>query len=289
MSPKEKVAFEQKLANMITIPAQKATLYVCGARGSRSMSGIEFVEFGGLTTSYVIKMGSYAILVDLGTGIETSKHLINDCTHVDVLITHFHSDHILGVLNPGLFPDTAHVRFFSSPMEGRTCKEIFETFVSPPFWAENISFDRYDFVEFQPGETLNLHCGCRVKTILSAHLEKSILYRVLGDWGDASFIFDYEHGAIDISDFIKDIELMIYDGMFSPAEYDKFKGWGHSHWGEGARLANENNVGHVIITHHGPTKDDGTLRAEELEAKQLFRKLRFARMGMTESFYGKGK
>jgi len=49
---------------------------------------------------------------------------------------------------------------------------------------------------------------------------------------------------------------MIYDSTYTDAEYPKYRGWGHSTWQEGMRLADAAGVGTLAIFHHDPNHED---------------------------------
>ena len=45
---------------------------------------------------------------------------------------------------------------------------------------------------------------------------------------------------------------MIYDSSYTDAEYPRYRGWGHSTWQEGVRIADAAGVGTLAIFHHDP-------------------------------------
>ena len=47
--------------------------------------------------------------------------------------------------------------------------------------------------------------------------------------------------------------------LFRSAEYPGHKGWGHSTWQEGVRLAEQAKVKQFVIFHHDPGHDDATM------------------------------
>jgi ribonuclease BN (tRNA processing enzyme) len=53
------------------------------------------------TSCYAIKLGKSLLILDAGTGIRrligSSAHLLNGITKVDILLSHFHLDHIIGL------------------------------------------------------------------------------------------------------------------------------------------------------------------------------------------------
>lgn len=47
--------------------------------------------------------------------------------------------------------------------------------------------------------------------------------------------------------------------MYTEDEYERFRGWGHSTWQEGAKLCANAGAGQLIAFHHDPDHDDEAL------------------------------
>jgi phosphoribosyl 1,2-cyclic phosphodiesterase len=60
---------------------------------------------------------------------------------------------------------------------------------------------------------------------------------------------------------------MIYDATYTDAEYPSYRGWGHSTWQEGIRVADAANVGSLVIFHHDPSHNDDFMDAIESAAQ----------------------
>ena len=85
-----------------------------------------------------------------------------------------------------------------------------------------------------------------------------------------SYITDTEHrpGGVDqtIVELCRDADIMVYDSTYTDAEYPRHKGWGHSTWQEGVRVADAANVGTLAIFHHDPSHDDAFMDKVAREA-----------------------
>ena len=84
-------------------------------------------------------------------------------------------------------------------------------------------------------------------------------------------------------------DLFIYDGQYTPEEYEpsKFnicmpakKGFGHSTAEEGIKAAIKAHAKRLVITHHEPLHNDKMLDSMEKKAKVLMPSIVFAREGM---------
>lgn len=257
-----------------------AGLFVCGSRGSRSVSGEEYSDFGGLTTCFILKTGDYAIVIDVGTGLEKAASILAKCSKIDILLTHYHYDHILGLLNPFVFPENAKIRLYTYTEE-KTGTEQLDELIGPPFWPKFDALGRFDFVQIQPGDEFDLEEGFHITTMPSNHAGETILYRISCEQYSVAIIGDYEHGKLDeaVAKFSEGVDILVYDGMFAPEEYSKFVGWGHSTWVEGIAIAKAAKAKELLITHHNPISDDATLYKAEAEAQAVFPNVRFAKMG----------
>ena len=61
---------------------------------------------------------------------------------------------------------------------------------------------------------------------------------------------------------------MIYDSQYTPEEYEKKKGWGHSTWLEATAVANDAVVKQLVLFHHDPSHNDQMIR-ENLDQARL--------------------
>lgn len=252
------------------------TLYVCGSRGSMPVHGKKFEEFGGATSCYILKKGRHAIVLDCGTGFIMAGDILEDCDTVDIWLTHIHYDHLMGILGYSVIPKDAKVKFygtFNQWMGRDTINEFFKK----PFWPIVPEIGPCVHVD-SPGMR-ELEDGVKVILIPSNHPNEASILRIETEEGILCMMADYEHGDEPAEEYLKDCTTLIFDGMFTEEEFESHKGWGHSCWSEGCRLAEKYHIPHLIITHHDPRKTDEELRLIEIEARKRFPAIHFARMG----------
>jgi ribonuclease BN (tRNA processing enzyme) len=74
---------------------------------------------------------------------------------------------------------------------------------------------------------------------------------------------DVEHEGPEpdpgLAAFAAGAEFLLYDTMYTPAEYTRAVGWGHSTPEAGLDLQRAAGARHLIGIHHAPTHDDATL------------------------------
>ena len=251
-----------------------------GVRGSVPCPGPNTVRYGGNTSCIEIGCGENTIILDAGTGIrELGDSLIkNGPVDTDILFTHTHFDHIVGLpfFAPLYSPENT-VRLWSGHLlpEHSLEEVLCEMLMAPLFPIPMVVMGaNKTFNDFHCGETLALKSGAVVKTCLLNHPNRATGYRIEFDGRSICYITDTEHveGQLDqnILDLIAGTDIFIYDCTYTDEEYPKFKGWGHSTWQAGIALADAANVGTFVVFHHDPAHDDVFMDAvaKQAEAKR---------------------
>lgn len=251
-------------------------LTVCGSRGTCSVAGPAFSEFGHATTCYVLRDGDYAIVIDCGSGFVGAESALAGCRQVDILLTHLHYDHLIGLLHVTSIPAGAEVRFFSRT-HGSDLKEELQRFFAAPFWPYVPEFA--DIRTVDPPESISLRHGITADFRISTHPDYGLLIRLRFNGKCICFVWDYEHGQLSLDDWVRNCDLAFYDGTYSDEDYETRKGWGHSTWRQGCLLAARTGVKQLYIAHHNPDYPDVVLRQAEQDAQALLPGTRFVREG----------
>jgi ribonuclease BN (tRNA processing enzyme) len=75
----------------------------------------------------------------------------------------------------------------------------------------------------------------------------------------------------DLADFASGADTLVYDATFTPDEYEEGKrGWGHSTWLEGTKLAKEAQVKNLYLSHFNPDHSDADIDQIISLAKEKF-------------------
>ena len=116
-------------------PALKLT--VLGARGSMPVEGEKFSKFGGATSCFRIQAGNEEIFLDAGSGIFNAKTETD--SHVTILLTHMHLDHIVGLPFFSTLGEMGRpIDIYADKRAGLSPKEAIDRLISPPFWPIKI-------------------------------------------------------------------------------------------------------------------------------------------------------
>ena len=254
---------------------------VCGCRGSFPRADSSFSQYGFSTTCIAVKYNDLGIIIDAGTGILNALNFLKDCQKVFLLFTHFHYDHIQGLLSvsPLFFEKTNTTVVTFGEIEGR---ELFKKFFSPPFWPVDPFSDTASFLHFNAEKEIELSNSFKVIAVPSNHPNCTNSLIVTLNEKKLGFLFDYEHSDNDerlLSSF-SNCQILFYDGMFDTSNYDKHKGWGHSTWQKGIETADKLSCSRLLITHHSPYENDESLSKREKAAQRTRENTLFAKEGM---------
>jgi len=252
-------------------------IYALGTRGSRPVHGKKFEIFGGQTTCFVIKHKKHAVVIDCGTGLYDAETILSDCEIIDIVFTHVHYDHVLGLLDFSIFPKNARINLIGT-FRRWLAYDTIDDFYRHPFWPVQPRVGVLCEIT-NDGHPYNLSDGIVLQAYDGNHPDGgNVIVLTLND-KKVCFMFDMEvNQSIDLN-IIKDSYLMVFDGMYDDTEIAEHFGWGHSTFQEGCRLAAVYNVNELLITHHNPRNDDNKLLSLEKKAKLIFNKTRFARAG----------
>jgi len=252
-------------------------LHVFGCRGSMPVTGPNFVEFGGETSCYILKKDQYAIIIDCGSGLYNAKNVLSNCTKIDIIMTHVHYDHVIGLLGWAAFPPNAEINFYGKFRQWMGDKTFHEFFKSP-FWPIQPDIGNYNQIPAS-GETLYLNNNevC-VDFYDATHPNFSTLCVIKVGDKKVCVMFDTESPDDIPKEVLKGADLILYDGMYTDENYERHKGWGHSTWQEGCKLALATKPHYLVITHHDPTSSDYVLKVEERKAQSMYTATRFARV-----------
>lgn len=256
-------------------------LAVWGVRGSFPRPSPECAEYGGNTVCTALEYEEHTVILDAGTGLAPLGQALTarkKAGRLDILLSHFHIDHVLGLYS---FPP-----FFDSGMKihlygGAGLERHLKTLIAPPFWPLEIcTFPaKVAFHEIQPGERFGLN-GLTVSTRAGNHPGGSLLYRLEGGGKRLTYALDCEAGGPvfpSLAEFARESDLLIWDASFTPQ--DLRPGWGHSTWEQGLALGRAAQVKQVLMSHYSWDYSDECLRRQERLARPDGI-CRFAREGM---------
>lgn len=261
-----------------------------GTRGTLPVSGAPFARTGGNTNCVEVTCGEHTIIIDAGTGIrELGSKLVS--THpnqkVHLLLTHAHYDHVEGIpfFAPFFMNDTK-IDVSCGKLEGsENTSTLIKNLMDRPYFpvGPEVFSANIEYNTLEENAVFNISDKIKVSTAPMNHPGGSTGYRI--DFGGKSFacITDTEHviGQHDenILRLIDNVDAFSYDCSLLDKEMDDFKGYGHSTFEEGIRLAKISNAQTMLASHHMPFRNDDDLEQIELAMKKQSETYKIAREG----------
>ena len=249
------------------------TLY--GVRGSLASPGPSTARYGGNTSCVRVTGPDGSVLVlDAGTGIRLlGRELPRALRRVDVLLSHLHMDHILGLgFFAPLFDPDMEVHVWGPASATLSLGARLARYLSPPLFPVRLR---------DVPCRLELHhvpCG-RVAIgpfwVTAAHVchpGPTVGYRVEAGRASLAYLPDHEPalGARRFPlepewtsgfDLAQGVDLLLHDAQYTREEYPRYVGWGHSTMHDALAFARLAQVKHLLPFHHDPGRDDTDLEA----------------------------
>lgn len=244
-----------------------------GSRGSVPVSGKEYLKYGGDTTCLEIRTADgHIVIVDAGTGIRRlGRQLINEelkRKSCSILFTHWHWDHLIGF--PFFLPiyrKDWNITIHDCPGEGGPAEKILSSLMCAPNFPVDFSELTSDLI-FRKGCPEQFDIGAmKVTSIPLSHPNGGRGYRF--EEGGKSFVFltdnelDHDHEGRrtfeNYRDFSMGADLLIHDAEYTPEEYDDYRGWGHSSYGDTVELALSAGVKKLGLFHTNADRTDARM------------------------------
>lgn len=263
-----------------------------GVRGSYSAPFKSHLGVGGNTSCVEIRVDDHVVVCDAGTGIIPFGNQMmaqNKIRDLLIILTHYHWDHICGLpfFVPAFVPDW-NISFFGPGQCDDEIKEHVSAQMQAPYfpvgtetWLANVNYLQpskdqalsHGPISFQyynvhhPGTTYGYRIRARGKTILyisdneCLYLGKSIVQKndELND--EEKLLYEEmrkEEHAAEIA-LIKEADILIHDAQYTPDDYQKKQGWGHSCYIDTVNQAVEAGVKELYLYHHDPNYDDAAM------------------------------
>ena len=223
--------------------------------------------FGGNSSCVSMEVNGERLIFDAGSGIRMLGQSLMGCEFgrgqgkANLFFSHTHWDHILGIPFFAPFYIKGNQFTINSPLPD--IRERLEVQQKPEYFPIPFSIYASD-IDFMVLENkIERKIGDLTVTWKSMyHPGQCYAYRV--DCGGKSVVYatDAEYKKLGSGDlkpvveFFKDVDLLIFDSMYTFSEGLKKEDWGHSSTLVGVDLAVEANVKKIAFFHHEPTYSD---------------------------------
>jgi phosphoribosyl 1,2-cyclic phosphodiesterase len=261
-------------------------LRIRGCRGSIASPGIDTIRYGGNTSCIEVRLADGEIVVlDAGTGLrQLGAELVEEgATRIHLLVTHLHVDHIegLGMFAPIYQPGTEiHIWGPSSPIA--SLAERVATYFSPPLFPVHLSEAPARIRFHDASDTEWRIGGARIASHAIIHPGPTVGYRLEEGGRALAYLTDHEPalGAdleTEPTEWVSGFalayraNLLIHDCQYTPEEYERKLGWGHSTTEQVAVFAERAEVDSLLLFHHDPMHSDAQLDAMRSDVLRRWR------------------
>lgn len=260
-----------------------------GTRGSIPTPGNKTRKYGGNTSCIELRIDETLFVCDGGTGLrELGLSLAergHDPIEAHMFFSHTHWDHIQGfpfftpAFVPGNALDIYGVRVSDEGTPG--VLEVLRDQMKPPTFPVPLDIMRADlrWTDVPLGERVRVG-SAEVRHTAVDHPNGCVAYRVDHLGKSVVYATDLEHQGDtlnhDLVELSRGADLLIYDAMYTPEEYEgegggmSRKGWGHSTFDAGARVAEAAGVKQLCLFHHDPAHDDAFMDGLGARARRRF-------------------
>lgn len=261
--------------------AEVLNLEFWGVRGTCPVSGNNGSMYGGHTPCSSLETPDGNVLIlDAGTGIKRlgdklQRERGEKPLNLYLLLTHFHLDHIMGLpfFMPLFSPEVTLFVYADCPPE-ETEKNL-----------SGLMAGRYFPVSFEETQSKKIFKqvhkngieigGSLISCSPLNHPQGSVAYKIHAENAAVVFATDTEQPpqGIDknLADFAGGADVFVCDAMFTPEEYESGRrGWGHSTWLEGTKLAKKTGVRKLYLSHFNPDHNDNQIDQMITLAREQF-------------------
>jgi len=272
------------------------TLGFWGVRGSTPTVDRENWRYGGNTACLeLVAPDGVRFILDCGTGLRMlgnrwrEKHA-DQPMQAHIFVTHYHWDHIQGI--PFFVPFYAeqnrfHFYSFRSERLGpHSLQRVFEAQMASPYFPVDpgVMSARREFSEVAGEDRLRIGSTTVLARWLN-HPQGCLGFRFETAAGTIAYATDNEpgHAELDrnLAELAADADIFINDAQYTPEQLaSSRRGWGHSSWLEGVKIARAVGAKNLVLFHHDPDSTDALVDDILRRARQEFASVFAAAEGM---------
>ena len=274
-----------------------------GVRGSYAAPHKSHLGVGGNTSCVEIRTGDSLLICDGGTGIiSLGEQMMSDgvLSEMMVVFTHYHWDHICGLpfFQPAFSPNWK-IKFFGPGDSAGDIEQRLSDQMKAPYFPVETETWMADIEYLEPNTDGVSHGPFRISYHNVHHPGLTYGYRIQGAGKSIVYVSDNEvqflktsiakrihefdedeHELLDkmVSEqrsaevsAIEGVDVLIHDAQYTPFDYDKKRGWGHSCYVDTVNLAIDASVACLYLYHHDPTYNDDRVEAIHRDSLQIIR------------------
>ncbi len=254
----------------MTVPITKLSFW--GVRGSTPTVDPTTWRYGGNTPCLeLITPDGTQFILDCGTGLRMlgNRGAASGAARfpeAHIFVTHYHWDHIQGIpFFAPLYVENNEFHFYSfrSKFLGReSLKQVFEAQMALPYFPVDLSAmsAKRRFKEVSGGDSFTIGEN-KVTAKWLNHPQGCLGFRIETPAGTVVYATDNEPGDEKLDKALRELadgaDIFINDAQYTPEQLASTRrGWGHSSWRDGVRVAREAAAKTLVLFHHDPDSTD---------------------------------
>lgn len=235
---------------------------------------------------YCFEMKDTLVVLDAGTGVARFAEppyntLIEKCEKIVLLLSHYHLDHISGLIYlPFFFKEKEfHIAGPGKEIYNRSTEEILTQITSPPYFSRPIADFPMDMYFHDLGTGPADIAGLKIETILQAHSDPSLGIKVENT---VCYCTDTACSEETVG-FAECCNILLHESWFDSADYQRLQQEAtvsqaarktlkaHSGVEPVAHIAAKANVDELMLIHLNPAYNEERLKNMEKEAQEIFK------------------
>jgi phosphoribosyl 1,2-cyclic phosphodiesterase len=278
----------------MTAPIAKLSFW--GVRGSTPTVDPATCRYGGNTPCLeLIAPDGTQFILDCGTGLRMlgsrwAAPSGGKTPETHIFVTHYHWDHIQGIpFFAPLYVENNEFHFYSfrSKYLGRdSLKQVFEAQMALPYFPVDMSAmsAKRKFKEVEGGDSFQIGEN-KITARWLNHPQGCLGFRIETPAGTVAYATDNEPGDVKLDESLRELvagaDIFINDAQFTPEQLETTrKGWGHSSWLEGVKVARHAGAKTLVLFHHDPDSTDRMVDSILRQAREEFDSVFAASEGM---------
>jgi len=224
------------------------------------------VRYGGNTACVTLEEdGEDPIIFDLGTGLRFfgDTQPLDGTFRGSALVTHIHWDHVQGLpFFPPIHKEGARLDIYGPVQDDGPLHKVFGEFMCPPYFPVHFS-ELEGHVWFHDVCTEDISIGsAKVKVRPVPHVGPTVGYRIELNGRSVAYVSDHQAPpglatvADDVLELADNVDVLIHDAQYTPAEFEKKADWGHCTIDYAVLVAKQAGAKKLVLFHHDPSHGD---------------------------------
>lgn len=237
-----------------------------GTMGSIPVGDSSACMRGGDTSCVAVRYEDVLFFLDGGSGIRKAgrfkREAGNSRQPIRIMLSHVHLDHYMGIpFCPLIYDKNLKFEIVGPDNESGTFADTIDRILRPPYFPVAISElgnIRLESIAVGKSSFFNIEIDAHPIN----HPDGGLAWRLKFPNGK-NFVYvsdnemSQDKGVHEkLVSWMKGADLLIHDAQYTPAEYKKHIGWGHSPYTYSMRLAKEGNVKRLLLFHHNPLRGE---------------------------------